>query len=82
MRFLLPSILILLCGSLFAKERLVLLATGLDQEKVVANAQTAVNKIAGAKVSQITAKSIAIEFDPAKVKPADLRKTLTASGLT
>ena len=82
MRFLLPIILICLCGILSAKERLILLAGGLNKENISTQVQSAVNKVDGAKVLQITPKSIAIEFDPAKVTEAALKKTLTASGLT
>ena len=82
MRFLLPIILTCLCGSLSAKERLVLLAGGLNKRDTSTQVQSTVNKIDGAKVLQITPKSIAIEFDPAKVTEASLTKTLTASGLT
>ena len=82
MRFLLPIILTCLCGSLSAKERLVLLAGGLNKRDTSTQVQSTVNKIDGAKVLQITPKSIAIEFDPAEVTEASLTKTLTASGLT
>ena len=81
MRSLLSIILTCLCGSLSAKERLVLLAGGLSKEDVSTQVQSAVNGIEGAKVLQITPKSISIEFDPAKVTEASLKKTLTASGL-
>ena len=81
MRFLLPALLLFFAASLSAKDRLVLLATGLDKEAVAAQAKIKIDKIEGAKVSQMTAKSVAIEFDPAKVKEADLKKSLTASGL-
>ena len=80
MRSLLPIILLCLSGSLSAKERLVLLADGLNKADV--SIQSALNLIEGAKVLQITPKSITIEFDPAKVTEASLKKTFTASGLT
>ena len=82
MRFLLSIILTCLCGSLSAKERLVLLAGGLSKEGISTRVQSLINKVDGAKVLQITPKSIAIEFDSAKVTEAALKKTLTASGLT
>ena len=82
MRSLLPIILLCLSGSLSAKERLVLLADGLNKEDVSTQVQSALNLIEGAKVLQITPKSITIEFDPAKVTEASLKKTFTASGLT
>ncbi len=82
MRSLLPIIITCLCGSLSAKERLVLLAGGLSKKDVSTQVQSAINRVDGAKVLQITPKSIAIEFDPAKVTEASLKKTLTASGLT
>ncbi len=82
MRSLLSIVLTCLCGSLSAKERLVLLAGGLSKEDVSTQVQSAINRVDGAKVLQITPKSIAIEFDPAKVTEASLKKTLTASGLT
>lgn len=82
MRFLLPTILICLCGSLSAKEQLVLLAGGLNKEDVSTRAKSDVNKIDGAKVLKVTPKSIAIEFDPIKVTEASLKKTLTNSGVT
>ena len=82
MRILLPIILFCLCGSLGAKERLVLLADGLNEDDISTQVQSALNKVDGAKVLQITPKSIAIEFDPAKVAEASLKKTFTASGLT
>lgn len=82
MRFLIPTILLFLFANLSAKERLVLLANGLNKKETASQAQATVNKIEGAKVLQMTAKSIAIDFDPAKVNEGDLKKTLTASGLT
>jgi len=82
MRFFLPAILIFLCGSLFSKERLVLLADGLNKKELSSKAKSAVNEIDGAKAFKLTEKSIAIDYNPAKVTEAFLKKTLTNSGLT
>ena len=82
MRFLLPFIHLCLYGSLSAKERLVLLADGLNKVGISTQVQSALNPIDGAKVLQITPKSITIEFDPAKVTEESLKKTFTASGPT